>query len=247
MKNNLTINQVDAVIKLIERRYLLAERFPEKYNQLNNNLHDICKTLEISDAEIKEMEGKIENKEFSMDETPEEKKAKTIVKNYNIHGTNVNLVKPSLSVAIIQFFKNITVVDFMLLNKKAVVFLLMLCVLAIVVGYALYMPNIMSASTPVEERIKNLINFLNLEITSLGLIIGLVLPLLIKNILSYAPILLGFTGLLYYILHIVLDTASINNNTIDLLAHLAALGLTIIYGFIISKLRKKYIFKLLVK
>jgi hypothetical protein len=244
MKNNLTINQVDAVIKLIERRYLLAERFPEKYSQLNNNLQDICKTLEISDAEIKEMQDKIENKEFSMDETPEERKAKTIVKNYNIHGTNVHLVKPSLSGAIIGFFKNITVVDFMVLNKKAIVSLILLLIILNFGNYAIsqmgFLPNL-------DVDVRNAF-FITSGYAVSMVLIGLILPLIVQTFLNY--IVLGFGIWCVTYLFMMLDfntTVSMRGSTRIWIELAIIVGLPILYGMFISKLRKKYVFKIALK
>jgi hypothetical protein len=142
---------------------------------------------------------------------------------------------------IINFFKNILVVDFLTLNKKAVLLFLVLMNVAIVFTTYLYTLNrgddfLSYMTADAKDAFVSALGYgLDLTLT------GLMLPLLIRSWLAYVPLALGLWNLevpAYFLINGTIAEES-DLHFYGVLA--VSVVIAFLYSFLVKSLRKKYL------
>jgi hypothetical protein len=144
---------------------------------------------------------------------------------------------------IINFFKNIVVVDFLTLNKKAV--LLFLVLMNVALAFMVYL--IIGISNPFSNVLTHLSpDAAGVFVATLGwgldlILTGLMLPFLIRTWLAYTPLIIGI-----WTIEVPIYLSMYGTLAEETSAHLFgvlgfAILITIIYSILIRHLRKKYL------
>jgi hypothetical protein len=138
---------------------------------------------------------------------------------------------------IINFFKSIVVVDFLTLNKKAVLFLIVLVSFAGIVNYLNFLLDWLKFNDPVQ----NIIFSLAIGNTVSAVCFGLIIPLLVRSWFSYIILWFGFLNVFGVIEAFIGEFTIISSNLSRLVMWILSLVGCILYAQLIKYLRKKYL------
>ncbi len=148
---------------------------------------------------------------------------------------NIVVENYGFSYHVVNFFKNIVVVDFLTLNKKAVLFLIVLVALARIINYIGFLYNWFDF----EEPIQRVIFLLSTSSVSVSFLIGLALPLLVQSWISYILLWFGFGGVFTQIEAWIGSFHVISSSYTRLTIWGLSLACCILYAQLIKHLRKK--------
>jgi transcriptional regulator with XRE-family HTH domain len=152
---------------------------------------------------------------------------KIVIKNYGIFNVFQDI------------FASITISNFLTLNSKIIKLLLVIVAILTFINYYMYNNVIFNPDLDYNIKLKALVDFLDLHIISLGLVLGLCLPLLIQWWLAYIPLFLGLNTLSFLIAKAITNKALIGTHTANIVVHLVSLIIVIIYAIIIRKIKNK--------
>ncbi len=140
---------------------------------------------------------------------------------------------------IINFFKSIVVVDFLTLNKKAVLLFVVMMALSELFIILYMMPNEnIFASYAIDVRWQ-MLNTLGWSVTLI--FTGLVLPLLIQTPFAYVSLWAGVGALEWFIYLIIHGTAEDESKFHFWGVLVGSVLVVVLYAILVRYLRKKYL------
>jgi DNA-binding Xre family transcriptional regulator len=152
---------------------------------------------------------------------------------------NIVVENYGFSYHVVNFFKNIVVVDFLTLNRKVVLLVLVLMNIAFVAVFYLF--------SNLEKIFPNMnIDVANTLVSDIGygldlIFTGLLLPLLIRSWLAYTPLAMGLWVIEAPIYLYIYGTIEGESNLHFYGVLFASFFIAFLYSFLVKSLRKKYL------